>query len=85
MYIHEATAEAMKINGFISRETTATTGEVYAVAKQTNSYNACFMFVCRNGKMEFGGELWNPTVEDLIADDWEVLRDEFSNKVRQAV
>lgn len=84
MYIHEAVAEAMKMNGMISRETTATAGEVYAVIKPTNSYNACFLLMCRSGEMECGGAMWNPTVEDLIADDWEVLRNEFGDKVGNA-
>ena len=82
MYIHEAVKKAMQTDSLISRETTlAQDGEYYAVVKPTNSYNACFLFMCKNKERESGGAMWNPTIEDLIANDWKVLRDKFSNKV----
>ena len=48
--------------------------------KPTNSYDACIIVSQCEGKEISSCRNWNPTGDDLIADDWE-LWDEFSDKV----
>lgn len=78
MYIHEAVQQALKKSEVIYR-TSAKRKEQdrYAVIKPTNSYETCILIVYVGGKAERSARSWNPTADDLAADDWELLRDEF--------
>lgn len=78
MNIQEATIKAIKINGIICRKSSIRKDmTVGAVVKPTNTYNCCILLVYRDGKPERSSRYWNPTADDLMADDWEVLRDKF--------
>lgn len=77
MNIQEAAIKAMEIDGIICRKSaTRKDLTVGAAVKPTNTYNCCFLLVYREGKPERSSRYWNPTADDLMADDWEVLRDE---------
>lgn len=54
---------------------------VGAVVEPTNTYNCCLLVVYRDGKPERSSRCWNPTADDLTADDWIALRDEFRNEI----
>lgn len=51
--------------------------------KPTNSYDACIIVSYCDGKEIVSCRNWNPTGDDLMADDWE-LWDEFADKVSNA-
>lgn len=38
----------------------------------TNSYECCVL-ICSDGKRDRKGRCWNPTVDDLLADDWIIV------------
>ena len=79
MYIQEAAKQAVEINGVISRETNEKDyTELFHPIKPTDSYGACLIIEVKDGKAVRMGERWNPTVEDLLADDWEVLKNTYS-------
>lgn len=72
MKIHEAVRKAIKQNGVIYRSSAkAECAEVYATIKPTNTYDACVLIVNKGNKKK-SCRNWNPTADDLIADDWEV-------------
>lgn len=78
MYINEAVKEAIKRDAVISRKSAQRKlTNVYAVIKPTNTYDTCLLIMCRKGKEVESAGMWNPTADDLIADDWQVLKDEF--------
>lgn len=78
MFIHEAVAKAQKNNEVIYRALAKRKEQdIYVLIKPTNSYDACQIIVCRHGKSERSARAWNPTADDLAADDWECLRNEF--------
>lgn len=78
MYIHEAVKKALKNNGLIYRSSiNREEQDRYAVIKPTNSYEACMLIVCVDGKTERSTRAWNPTADDLASDDWECLWDGF--------
>ena len=73
MFIHEAIEKSLKENKEICRESARDVhADVFATIRPTNSYEACILVInqkdtkksCRN---------WNPTADDLIADDWIVV------------
>lgn len=53
-----------KVNGFLT---------IRSVIKPTSSHNTCLLILIDNGKIKRGSAWWNPTADDLMADDWEVL------------
>ena len=70
-------AENMK-NGKIYRKSVKRPEQdIYALIKPTNSYDTCQIIVYRHGKPERSARAWNPTADDLAANDWECLEDEF--------
>lgn len=82
MYIHEAVKKAQREKGVIYRTSIKSKEQDrYAVIKPTNSYDCCIAIICNNGKTERSARAWNPTADDLAADDWEYLRDEFGEEV----
>lgn len=82
MYIHEAVRMAMEKDALITRSSAkAEESTRYAAIKPTNTYDACVLVVIADGKPKEACRCWNPTADDLEADDWTVLRNEFGNKV----
>ncbi len=82
MDIKEAVKEAMKKDGVICRASAKDEcSAIFGVIKPTNTYDTCLLLVVKNGKVENGCKWWNPTADDLMADDWGTLsRDELSDK-----
>lgn len=78
MFIHEAVAKAQKNNEVIYRTSAKRKKQdIYALIKPTNSYDACQIIIYKNGKPQRAARTWNPTADDLAANDWECLEDEF--------
>ena len=79
MYIHEAVKKAMDMKkGKIYRKSTKRPEQdVYALVRPTNSYDTCQIIIYKNGKPQRAARTWNPTADDLAANDWECLEDEF--------
>ena len=76
MYIHEAVKEALKEDGLIIRSSAKEPeSEIYSAIRPTNSYDACRVHVMREGKVEGACRWWNPTADDLIADDWTFIKE----------
>ena len=70
--IHEAVERAMKENKEIFRKSAKyNCSDLYATIKPTNSYDACLIIV-NKGNRRKSGRNWNPTADDLMANDWEV-------------
>lgn len=68
MKISEAVTEAMKNKSEITRKSLKKYGfRVYP----TNSSECCYVTM----KNQQPGKCWNPTADDLVADDWEVIRE----------
>lgn len=78
MNIQEAVKQALEDNKVIYRESAkGECADIYAVIKPTNSYDTCLLIV-KSGKGDKKScRHWNPTADDLIADDWKVLRDKL--------
>lgn len=82
MNIQEAVKKAMEENRLIARSSARVKeSDVYAAIKPSNTYDACLLVVIIEGKPERACRCWNPTADDLMADDWTVLRDEFGNEI----
>lgn len=78
MFIHEAVKEAIQTGGAIYRESVRRPeSDIYALIKPTNSYESCQIIIRKYGKNERSARTWSPTADDLAADDWNCLRDEF--------
>lgn len=78
MNIGEATQKAIEEKGVIYRRSCfkAVDGS-YAVIKPTNSYECCQIinyvrYLGQDKRVEIRHRNWNPTADDLMADDWEV-------------
>lgn len=76
MHIHEAAKKALEESGLIIR-TSAKEPEsnIYSAIRPTNSYDACRLITMRAGKTEKACRWWNPTADDLMADDWTVIKE----------
>lgn len=75
MNIQEATNDALKSNGVICRESAIPkASEIYGAIKPTNTYDTCILLVIKEDKVTRSCRAWNPTADDLIADDWIVLK-----------
>lgn len=76
MYIHEAVREAMKDNALIIRTSARETkSDIYGAIRPTNSYDTCLLVVMKGGRIDRVCRSWNPTADDLIADDWTVVKE----------
>lgn len=77
MNIQEAVKTALKEDALICRTSAKMENmSVLGAIKPTNTYDTCLLLVINNGKIERGSRWWNPTADDLMADDWEVLKTE---------
>ena len=78
LFIQEATEKALREDCFICRKSAREENmSVFGVIKPTNTYDTCLLLIVKNGKINKGSRWWNPTANDLMADDWEILRDKF--------
>lgn len=68
MDIVQAVELALKKDLFIRRKSTLFSG---TRIKPTNTYDACLVLV--DGEIKRQSRFWNPTADDLVADDWEVV------------
>lgn len=76
MHIHEAVKKALAENGRIIRTSAVETeSDIYSAIRPTNSYDTCLLTVMKNGKPERTCRGWNPTADDLMADDWVVIKE----------
>lgn len=82
MYLHEAVKEAMKTNGLIYRKETVqnSDGVLQGAIRPTNTYDTCILVVLEDEKIKKSYRAWNPTADDLMADDW-MLWDKFRDEV----
>ena len=75
MRIDEAVKKAMNNNACIYRKgTMLSCKEIYACIKPTNSYETCMIIVYDKGKPQRSSRSWNPTADDLMADDWDIIK-----------
>lgn len=78
MRISEAVKQAMESGKYIQRETIeGESGHSFhqTKIKPTNSYGSCIVYTFdQKGKEIHHCKNWNPSAEDLMADDW-VLTD----------
>lgn len=68
MNIQNATKEALEKGCFIARESLKGSK---TVIKPTNTYDCCIIMV--KGKESQQSRFWNPTADDLIAEDWKIV------------
>lgn len=77
MYIHEAVKKAMEEDKLMIRlSAVRPDSERYAVIKPTNSYDACMLCIMGGGIAGRSCRCWNPTADDLTADDWTTIKEE---------
>ena len=80
MKISEAVEKALEQKKMIYRRNIKhETGYRSTFIKPTNSYNACIVISYCEGKETASCRRWNPTGDDLMADDWE-LWDEVTDR-----
>lgn len=80
MHINEAVKQALEVGGEIYRESAKLDySDIYATIKPTNSYDTCILIIMGAKGNKRSCRNWNPTAEDLIADDWKVLGNETKN------
>ena len=75
MNIQEATKKAMEEDAYITRKSKNRYGSYsIGVIKPSNSHDTCAgMSIRENGEIRSYIRNWNPTADDLMADDWEVV------------
>lgn len=78
MNIQEATKKAMEQNGVICRDKFVIEKGIkqfrMAVVAPGNSLDTCpIMTMDEKGRLSDYCRCWNPTADDLMADDWEVM------------
>lgn len=75
MNIQKAVRKAMEINGYIAREEYDNEKAFHRTRiKPTNSYATCVLHTFDlTGKEISRCKNWNPTAEDLLANDWDVF------------
>ncbi len=85
MVISEAAKLAMEQGGMIYRkEIWSDKGFFNVFIKPTNSYDACIIVEYQDGKEASSCRNWNPTGDDLMADDWELWAgNEFNKKASE--
>ena len=73
MYIHEAARRAEIENKMMFRkEVMQIDGSIRIGILPTDSYATCLIAKIREGKVTDIACHWNPTLNDLVADDWEL-------------
>lgn len=83
MKIHEAVKKALEEDALIIRTSAREPeSDIYAAIKPTNSYDTCRLVVMIGGKPESACRCWNPTADDLMADDWNVAGETGTGKER---
>lgn len=76
MYIYEAVKNALEENGLIIRASAKELeSEIYSAIRPSNSYDTCRIVVINKGKVNRACHWWNPTADDLMADDWLVIKE----------
>lgn len=76
MHINEAVKQALEVGGEIYRESAKLDcSDIYATIKPTNSYDTCILIVKAKKSDKRSSRNWNPTADDLIADDWQVIKE----------
>lgn len=74
MNIQEATKRVLEDGGLIYRTSTMQVNEArYGSINPSNTYDACILVVMDKGVPKKSCRAWNPTADDLIANDWEVV------------
>lgn len=81
MKIDEAVKKAMETNGYICRNNKDWGKDYRILIKPTNSYECCILVIFRRDVPQLpqgshSRSWWNPTADDLMADDWEVIKEE---------
>lgn len=74
MNIQNAVKQALETDGYIKRSSLDCSR---TLIRPTNSYDCCIIFV--EGKENQQSRYWNPTADDLTADDWECISGEKSS------
>lgn len=75
MNIQEAVKTALKEDALICRTSAKMEHmTIFGAIKPTNTYDTCLLLVINNGKINKGSRWWNPTADDLVADDWKVIK-----------
>lgn len=76
MHIDKAVKQALEVGGEIYRESAKLDcSDIYATIKPTNSYDTCILIVKAKKRDKRSSRNWNPTADDLIADDWQVIKE----------
>lgn len=77
MNIQEAVRLAIESNGYIARRKCEDEKAFHRTRiKPTNSYATCIIFTFdQEGKKITHCKNWNPTADDLMAEDWEVFKE----------
>lgn len=77
MNIQEAVHKAAEEDKMIVREKFyQDNGEHFGAIDPSNSYECCRIMKKMNGKWTQRERCWNPTLEDLIANDWILITKE---------
>lgn len=75
MKIQKAVKKALEVDGFIARKSIyKESGTCKTVIKPTNSYDTCIIMTIEKGREIKSSRNWNPTVDDLSANDWKVIK-----------
>lgn len=74
MKIHEAAKIAAEENKLMIRKSVSEIfGGITGAIKPTNSYDTCLLYrIDTDGTMKYV-RCWNPTLDDLTADDWMII------------
>lgn len=76
MRIHEAVKKALEEDALIIRSSAKEPeSDIYSAIRPTNSYDTCRLVVLENGKFKRACRWWNPTADDLMADDWTIIKE----------
>lgn len=76
MNIQEATKKVVEDGGLIYRTSAMQVdGERYGAINPTNTYDACILVVMDKGAKKKSCRAWNPTADDLLANDWEIVKE----------
>lgn len=74
MYIQEAAEKAVRENKMMFRKNGMQIyGKIIIGILPTDSYATCLIAKIKDGKVIDIMSHWNPTSNDLIADDWELV------------
>lgn len=75
MHIHEAVKKALEENALIIRTSAKEPqSDIYSAIRPSNSYDTCKLVAIKKRKVERACRWWNPTADDLMADDWTITK-----------